>query len=105
MRVNWAKLRSQIPARVRIKRRYYEIVWVDSFPDGVTLGETRFAPYQIALKTGQSDRETVLTYRHEVYHAISEEEEIGLTEKQVQGLEKSLLYTLKPGNIFNNGKK
>lgn len=99
-RVNWKLLRQRIPARIQIAKRTYEIVWVDGFKDPSVLGETRFEPYQIALKTNENDKETVKTYLHEVAHAVSEEEQIGLTESQVQKLEKSLTYLLKPNNTF-----
>lgn len=103
-RVNWKKLRSQIPNQVKIGGQTYEIVWISEFFDGKTLGETRFDPPQIVLKTGESDKVTVLVYGHEVIHAASDEEKIGLTEAQVLGLENALTYLLKPDNVFG-GKK
>jgi hypothetical protein len=102
MRISWKQRRAEIPHRVQLGKRIYEIVWVADFADGKTLGETRFNPPQIALKTGESDKETVKTYLHEIMHGISHEEEANLTENQVLALECSLPYVLKLGNIFNS---
>lgn len=99
-RVNWKLLKSQIPHRVQIGKRVFEILWVDDFADGKTLGETRFDPPQIVIKTGESDKLTVKIYAHELVHAISDEEEVGLTETQVLKLEHAMIYLLKPNNVF-----
>lgn len=105
-RISWRKYRSEIPSSVQIGDTTYEIVWVDTFfkddPDNEshTLGETRWDPPQIALKIGQSAKETVKTYLHELLHAVSHEEGAGLTEPQVLSLEESILYLLKPQNVF-----
>lgn len=99
-RINWADLRTKIPHFVQIGKTRYEIVWIESFKDPNVVGETRFAEKQIALKTGQSDKDTVKTYLHEVTHAVSHEESVNLTENQVIRIEKSLIYLLKPNNVF-----
>lgn len=83
-------------------------MWIDSFLDPETMGETRFDPKQIILKKGYSDKETVHTYLHECLHALSHEFDIGLTEEQVKSFEKGLYYILKSNNLFKgvaNGKK
>jgi hypothetical protein len=98
---NYKELSLLIPYTVHTgKKDKFEIVWVDDFPDGATAGETRFNPLQIAIKKGQSEKETVLTYLHEVIHAASYTHEIGLTETQVRKLEKALIPLLKEGNLF-----
>lgn len=109
---NWKDLSTRIPHVVHTgKKDRFEVVWVDSFPapknpeDGETLGETRFNPLQIALKSGQSEKEKVLTYLHEVLHAASYTHDIGLTETQVRKLEKALIPLLKPGNVFTTKKR
>jgi hypothetical protein len=106
-RVNWKKLKSQIPPRVRIGKRDVEIVWISDFKNDAQVGEARFehdVPFQIVLRLDETDKETVHTYLHEIAHAISGEEEMGLTEGQVEKFENSLKYLLKPGNVFK-GKK
>jgi hypothetical protein len=98
MKIRWSFLKNCIPTHIKIKQSEYEIVWVEDFKDGKTLGETRFNTKQIVLKTNETDNETFHTYVHEVLHAVSDEYDIGLTEKQVRKLEKSLTDWLKPVN-------
>lgn len=99
--VNWKKFLKSIPHVVQWSRKgFYEVVWVDSFKDNETMGETRFNPNQIAIKSGYSPKETVHTYLHECIHAISAEYDVGLTETQVQKLEKAVYYILKKNNVF-----
>jgi hypothetical protein len=102
----WKDLSNRIPHRIHLgKKHYAEVVWVDDFPDGKTLGETRFEPLQIAIKKKQSDKETVLTYLHEVIHCIDSIHSIGLTETQVLKLEKALTPILKDDNVFTKKKR
>jgi hypothetical protein len=104
--VNWKDLLNRIPHTVHTGYKHrFEIVWVDDFPDGKTAGETRFDPLQIAIKKGQSDKEAVLTYLHEVLHAVSHTHDIGLTETQVRKLEKALTPLLKDDNVFTKKKR
>jgi len=84
-----------IPARLKIKNRVvYEIVWVDSFKDPDVLGECRFDVRQIALKKGQSQRETFKTFVHEVIHAMEFEREIKIAHKAIYQLEDAIFYLL-----------
>lgn len=99
MKINWSILKNAIPTHITFKKSEYEVVWVTDFKDGNTFGETRFNPNQIAIKTGENDKETVHTFFHELLHAASEEYDIGLTEKQVRRLEKSLTDWLKLDSI------
>lgn len=101
MSIRWKTLFSKIPAKVKFGKNTYEVLWVDSFPNEKTLGETRFDVKQIVLKTGDSAKETVHTYYHECIHALEHEYKVGLTETQVLALEKSLKDILKKGNVFN----
>ncbi len=103
-KIDWDDLVSRIPHFIQLKKARYEICWVDDFKDGKTLGETRFDPKQILIKTGQTAKEAVKTYLHEVEHATSHEFDANLTEAQVRALEKSLPWILKPGNIFKDKK-
>lgn len=91
-RINWKKLRKNIPNKVRVaSRSFYEVVWTQDFHSDksgdLTYGETRFDPQQIVLNTNQKDKEAVHTFVHEVFHALSEEVGANLTESQVRALE------------------
>lgn len=90
-----------IPSSVRITPEIaYEIVYVDEFKDGNTLGEMRPQTRQIAILNGQSNTELTKTFIHEVLHAISDENEINLTEKQVLKLENALYRVLRLNEII-----
>lgn len=75
--------------RIKIGRHFWEIVTAKSLPGND--GETRFhegtmVPRQIVLREGdEAMRSTLL---HEMFHAASLDEDLGLTEKQVLGLER-----------------
>ncbi len=99
--VNWNKLAKSIPSQVQIgPKTVFKVLWAESFPDDC-LGETHHSLKQIHIKLGQSPKETVLTYLHEVLHSFSDTHDIGLTEKQVSMLEKKVLYYwIKSGNLF-----
>lgn len=85
----------KIPARLKIKNRVtYEIVWVDSFADPDVLGECRFDSKQIAIKSGQSERELFKTFVHEVLHAVEFERGIKMPHKTVYQLEDAVFYLL-----------
>ncbi len=105
-RIDWTEYRNSVPSRIQVSNKiFFEVCWTDGFKDEKTVGETRFEPNQIVLKTNESEKETIKTYIHEILHAFSDVYEIGLTEKQVQRLEKGLTYALKPGNLFRQGDK
>lgn len=98
--ISWKNLKSRIPHLVKFRRKVYEICWIDNFKDDHTLGETRFDPRQIVIKSDMGDKECVKTYLHEILHAISHEYDANLTETQVRALEDALTDVLKKGNIF-----
>lgn len=101
-RVNWKKLRKNIPNQVQVDNKtFYEVLWTDDFVDGKTLGETRHDLQQIVIKNGMNDKETVSTYCHELAHLFSDVYNFSMTEKQIVMFEMSLTYLLKPGNIFS----
>jgi len=101
--VNWRKLARSIPHRVQITSKvFYEVCFVSDFPDGNTLGETRFEQKQIALKQGLSPKLTVVTYIHELAHAFAFENGANYTENQILASEKSFYFFLKPDNIFKS---
>lgn len=78
-----------IPNLVRITPKIsYEVLFTDLISENPdTLGEMRPDVKQIIIKNNQSSTELVKTFIHEVFHAISDEHGIGLTEAQVKGLE------------------
>lgn len=98
--ISWKKLKSKIPHLVKFNDRVYEVCWVEKFKSDNVLGETRFEPTQIVIKSDMENKETVKTYLHEVIHAISFEYGANLTETQVLALEEALKDILKKGNIF-----
>ena len=74
--------------RIKIGRHEWEVVLVKELPQND--GETRFhegtmVPRQIALR--EDDEEIRYTLLHELFHAASMDLDLGLTEKQVLGLE------------------
>lgn len=85
-----------IPNFIRIKPKIsYEVVYIDEFKDGETLGECRFNPNQIVIKNKQSNTETFKTFLHEVIHAVSVENKVGLTENQTRSLEDGIYRVLR----------
>lgn len=87
--INWKRLTEHIPFSVTINNKVnYEILYVDDFKDGNTLGETRFAPRQIVIKKNLKPKLTVITFLHELAHAFSNEHNVDLTETQILALEK-----------------
>lgn len=104
--VNWKKLSKSIPHRVQLgSKSWYEVLWVDDFKDGKTLGETRFDPKQIVLMKNQSPKMTVVTFLHEITHALAHEAEVELTETEVLAFEKTLYFLLKRDNVFTAPKR
>lgn len=103
--VDWGYYKRHIPNSVQIKSKIsYEVVWIDAFKDEKTLGETRYNEKQIVILKGLSNKLTVVTYLHELLHAVQYEHEIGLTENQVLSFEKFFQYVLKSDNIFKSRK-
>lgn len=100
--VNWKRLVKKVPHRIQIKKNvFYEVVYIDDFADGKTMGEARFNERQIVIKRGLSPKNTIVTFLHELTHVASYEYGIDLTENQVLATEGFYYYVLKPGNIFN----
>jgi hypothetical protein len=85
----------KIPSRIKIKNKVaYELVSVGSFADPDTLGECRFDQRQIAIKSGQSDRQQMKTVIHEMLHAVCEERGIKISHRAIYELEDALFYIL-----------
>jgi hypothetical protein len=87
--IKYKSLKQNIPHRVKANGVEYEVLYVDDFKDGATLGETRFHPPQLVIKNNIGAKETVLTAYHEWLHILSEEYDINLTETQVTKMEKT----------------
>lgn len=101
MLVNWKNLRNRVPHKVQISRDvFYDVLWQDKVAEGFLYGQTDYEKRQIILETGMSNKQTVCTFLHELAHAVSGVYDVGLTETQVQALEKSIYYLLKDGNVF-----
>lgn len=91
------KLLKLIPSQIRIKSKIaYEVVWIDTFEDSNILGMCRYDEKQIVLKKGQSNTETLKSFIHECYHAVSfESPKLQLTERQVLILEEETFRIFK----------
>jgi hypothetical protein len=75
--------------RIKIGRHFWELVIARELPgnDGETrIHEGTLVPRQIVLRDGDTDMRWTLL--HELFHCASEDENLGLTERQVRGLEK-----------------
>ena len=105
MKLTWKRFRKNIPQSVKILKAAYEILWQDELISGANEGETRFSPKQIVLHNNVDNKETTHTYFHEILHAISNEYEVGLTENQVQKLEKALPDFIKVIQRLDRGDK
>lgn len=88
----------KLPSHVKIKNKVvYEVVLVSEFKDPEVLGECRYDQKQIALKIGQSKRQLLKTFYHEVFHAICHERGIEIPHKSIYKLEDAIYYL-----IFHN---
>ena len=107
------KLVQFLPSKVRITSKVtYEVVFIDDFLDGKTLGECRHETKQIVIKKGLSATETLKTLIHEITHALALENEFTLTEQTVLHLESAIYRLLRLNGwltilvkIFTWGKK
>ena len=95
-RFDWKKKMRHIPAKVQIAPKVaYDITFQKEIitPGGVHLyGFTDLDNKIITIKMDMTPKLTVETYIHECFHAFSEENELGLTENQVLGLEHIIPY-------------
>lgn len=95
------KLVDNIPNKIRITQKVsYEIVFIDEFIDGRTLGECRFDTKQIVLNKNQSLSETIKSLIHECFHALAMENDFELTENQVLALEDAIYRFLRLNKVF-----
>lgn len=107
------KLVQLIPSSVRVTSKVsYEILFIDEFSDGTTLGECRPEPKQIVIKKGLSPTETIRVLIHEWLHMLSMENNFTLTERTTLDLEDAIYRFLRLNGwlvvllkIFTGGKK
>lgn len=102
MKIDWKSLYSKIPTKFKMGSKTFKVNWVDKFDDGPHVGLSDHNNKAIYIKNGQTKKEAVHTYIHEILHITSDEFDIKLSEKQVQGLEKTLIYWITNGNIFKD---
>lgn len=105
MRTNFRQLAKRIPNKVQIgPRLYYTVSFVDKIninSKDVVIGMCDKNLKTIEILRTLGPKEKVMTYLHECIHAFSDENDIGITERQVGLLEKKcLLFMIKSGNIF-----
>lgn len=98
----WKFFVSLIPPRIRITSKVtYEVVYIKEFKDSDIMGETRHWSKQIVLGDNQTDKEKIETLIHELIHAISDENDLGITETQVHALEKGIIKLLTLNKFFD----
>lgn len=92
--INWKKWFKNIPGRLLTASGvYYEILQKKKFYSKEPRdGETDYAYKQIIIQEGLGKKTTIITLYHEFWHALSNEHDIRLTERQVEQIEKTLPY-------------
>jgi hypothetical protein len=96
MRTNWNKLAKNIPTKVQITSKiWYEVLLIKDFHGEDTYGEARYYQKQLVLKSDLGPKIKTETYLHEVFHALSEEHNVGLTEEQILHLESAFPYLIR----------
>lgn len=99
--IDWKSYFKRIPISIQLSRKVkYDVTWTRPDPSLDHIGRTHTDTKQIVVSLDLKPRMAVHTYIHEFLHAVSEEYEANLTEKQVLALEKALYFVLKPGNLF-----
>lgn len=104
--MDWRKLMRRIPATVKIAPGItYQVTWQKKLVDTVgndLYGSTDYENKIITIELGLSPKQAVVTYIHECCHAFSNEHGIGLTETQIQAIEKTIPYF---DGMFEKGNK
>lgn len=94
---NWKSLSKRIPKKFKVGRKTFKVIFINNVD---YLGLSDWNKNRIYLNKKQSKKELVHTYIHEIIHIMSDEYELKISEKQVQGLEKTLRFWIESGNIF-----
>ena len=90
-----------LPSHIRVTSKVtYEVLFTDTFKDESVVGEMRKDARQIVIKNGQSNKELISTYIHEVLHVLSDENDVKLTESQVGKLELAIYRFLRLNGIL-----
>lgn len=85
----------KFPFRIRYEpRKAYGVNFVSGFINPKDVGSCDPNAKEIKIKLGMSDRETVSTLTHEVFHLQNFERELGLTEDQILGMELGFIKVL-----------
>lgn len=83
------------PQSIQVLGKTYAVEFVDKVDDKDSFGEHEMSTQKIKIKNEQhheSSRETLL---HEVIHAVEEQLDLGMKEKQVHGLAVGLFQVLR----------
>jgi hypothetical protein len=93
------------PAKAKLMGKVWTVAY-GKLPNADELGECDLENQAITVKDGLKPEQEKSTVLHEFIHAISDSLGLGLTEKQVQGLETGL-YDLNASNprLFNYLRK
>lgn len=82
----------RFPTKIRVtSRKTYEVHWTKGFEDPKKVGECHPVTRVITLRLGEPESETWWTLFHEILHAINFERRVGMTERQVTEVERSLM--------------
>lgn len=81
----------KIPKSVKINRKItYKVSLIDSFEDPRQIGECDYDKRLISIKNDLDNVTTFWVFFHELQHALSEENNLNMTERQVNGIEVGL---------------
>lgn len=98
----------QIPNKIKVGYKDYEVLKVESLDDGTNLlyGEVIYDKEQIKISKNYCDNQQKCTLIHEVLHAIDNMNNIGLEEEQVIKLGKGIYQLIKDNpSMFIEGYK
>lgn len=99
--ININSMIAKLPFRIRYERRKsYGVNMVSGFENPNDVGSCNPNTKEIKIMTGMSEKETVSTLTHEVFHQINFERELSLTEDQVLGMELGFMKALELNQDF-----
>lgn len=92
LKINWKKLRNNIPKKIQLSNRHiFDVKLVDSVGKSRNgrkhYGETDFHPKEIRLRRDQTDEQMVKSCFHELLHTFKVYKNMHLTEIQVRAFE------------------
>lgn len=92
------------PCKLRILGKTWDVIFGNPRNDG-ELGECLSEPQIITIKEGLKDEQEASTLLHECIHAIDYQLGLGLTERQVLGLETGIYDLLHDPQFVSYLKK